>query len=98
MEQGAGGLEAAAVGGWRTIMQGLDELAISAVGVDSVLSAVELVGREYTASGEPFADLHASFQQRYTGGCCLLTWGLVLVSRCFYWPFTFIKGEREDLH
>ena len=32
-------------------MHGLDELAISSVGVDSVLAAVELVGQESTASG-----------------------------------------------
>lgn len=51
MEAGAGGLQVAATGNWKTIMQGLDELAIGAVGVDSVLSAIELVGHESVATG-----------------------------------------------
>lgn len=52
-----GGLPVAMAGGWKMIMQGLDELAISAVGVDSVLTAVELVGQESIATGQdPGAD------------------------------------------
>lgn len=48
---GPGSIKASAAGSWRNIMQGLDELAISAVGVDTVLGAIELVGQESTATG-----------------------------------------------
>lgn len=51
IDSGAAGIQMAASGGWRTIMQGLDELTISSVGLEPVLGAIELVGQESVASG-----------------------------------------------